>query len=117
MDADGGWVRGRDAVDPLGYATTFAYAAVGQLTQIYYPANPGSAFLSMTYDTLGRPNQQANANGDVSTLRIAGTRAETDDPTGTAWVSYFTPRGRGRAGPSPSAPPRNWAAKRPGSHR
>jgi YD repeat-containing protein len=82
------------AVDPLNYTTTFAYGAAGQLTQIFYPANPGSPFLSMSYDTLGRPNQQTDANGNVFTLRIAGTRGETDDPTGTARVSYFTPRGR-----------------------
>jgi YD repeat-containing protein len=80
--------------DPLGYLTSFAYGAVGQLTQIYYPANPGAAFLTNVYDSLGRPNQQADANGNVTTLRIAGTRSETDDPGGTARVSYFTPRGR-----------------------
>jgi|GEM_PF-924223 RHS repeat-associated protein len=82
------------AVDPLNYTTTFAYGAVGQLTRIFYPANPGSPFLSMSYDTLGRVNQQTDANGNVFTLRLAGTRGETDDPTGTARVSYFTPRGR-----------------------
>lgn len=80
--------------DPLGHNTTFSYGAAGQLTQIYYPTHPGSPFVSMTYDTLGRPNLQADANGNLTTLRIAGTRAELDDPVGTARVSYFTPRGK-----------------------
>lgn len=59
-----------------------------------YPANPGSAFVSMSYDTLGRPNRQADANGNVTTLMFAGARTEIDDPGGTARVSYFTPGGK-----------------------
>jgi len=80
--------------DPLGATTTFAYAGVGQIAQIYYPAAPGNAFISMTYDTLGRPNQQADALGHVSTLLFAGTRTEIVDPAGTSRVSYFSPSGQ-----------------------
>ena len=32
--------------DPLGSQTQFAYATPGQLTQIFYPSNPGSAFIT-----------------------------------------------------------------------
>ncbi|MDA8248906.1 MAG: DUF6531 domain-containing protein [Rhodospirillales bacterium] len=80
--------------DPLGYQTRFVYGATGQLTQIFYPTHPTQPFVSMTYDTLGRPNQQWDANGNLTTLRIAGSRTEIDDPVGTARVSYFTPRGK-----------------------
>lgn len=48
----------------------------------------------MTYDTLGRPNIQTDANGNTTTLFFAGTRTEIDDPVGTAHVSYFTARGK-----------------------
>jgi RHS repeat-associated protein len=80
--------------DPLGFATSFAYDGAGQLTQIFYPAAPAHAFGTMSYDSLGRPEQQADAVGNVTTLRFAGSRTEIDDPGGTARVSYFTPRGR-----------------------
>jgi len=80
--------------DPLGYRTTFNYAGVGQLLQLSYPAAPGAPFLTNAYNSLGRPNQQADANGSVTTIHIAGSRAETIDPIGTSRVSYFSPRGR-----------------------
>lgn len=80
--------------DPIGNQTKFAYAAPGQLTQIFYPTNPSNPFIALTYDTLGRPNQQSDALGHVSTLHFAGSRTEIIDPAGTSRVSYYTPRGK-----------------------
>ena len=80
--------------DPLGFATSYAYGAPGQLTNIFYPADPGKPFVTMTYDTLGRPNVQWDAAGNATQLYFAGARTEIDDPVGTARVSYFDPFGR-----------------------
>jgi len=54
--------------DPLSNETTFGYDGAGHLTQIFYPSEPGRAFVTNTYDALGRVSQQANANGDTSSL-------------------------------------------------
>lgn len=81
-------------IDPLQQVTNYAYSVPGQLTQIFYPSNPTIPFVSMGYDTLGRPNNQADALGHVTNLFFAGTRTELDDPAGTARVSYFTARGK-----------------------
>jgi RHS repeat-associated protein len=80
--------------DPLGFTTTYAYGALGQLTSIFYPTHPSSPFVTMTYDTLGRPNVQWDAAGNATQLYFAGARTEIDDPAGTARVSYFDPFGR-----------------------
>ena len=80
--------------DPLGNVTKYGYGALGQLGQIIYPANPSNPFVTMSYDTLGRPNVQADANGNLTMLFFAGPRAEVDDPAGDASVTYFTPHGK-----------------------
>jgi RHS repeat-associated protein len=80
--------------DPMGFTTAYSYGAVGQLTNLVYPTHPGNAFLTQTYDTLGRPNQQWDAAGNATNLYFAGARTEVDDPMGTARVSYFDPFGR-----------------------
>ena len=80
--------------DPLRFTTTYAYGAQAQLTNIFYPTHPSNPFVTMTYDTLGRPNQQWDAVGNATNLYFAGARTEIDDPVGTARVSYFDPFGR-----------------------
>ena len=53
------------------------------------------AFVSMTYDTLGRPNQQADAMGNLYDAAFRGNASgKPIDPGGTSRVSYFSPRGR-----------------------
>jgi RHS repeat-associated protein len=80
--------------DALQQTTRFSYAAIGQLSQISYPANPNNAFVTTTYDSLGRASRQSDALGNLTTLFFAGARSETDDPAGTAHVSYFSQRGK-----------------------
>lgn len=80
--------------DPLGNATTFAYASPGLLTQVFYPSNPGSPFVSNTYDTVGRVQTQTSANGATWNYYFAGYRSEEDDPYGTQHVLYYNPRGK-----------------------
>ena len=82
------------ATDPLGQTTRFSYAGFGQIQSIFYPTHPGQPFVTIGYDSLGRSSQQIDANGNVTTAYIAGTRAELVDPAGTSTVNYFTPRGR-----------------------
>src|SRR5260370_27664065 len=74
--------------------TTFGYGAAGQLTQIFYPSNPGNPFVTTVYDSLGRASRHSDAVGNTTTLFFAGARSETDDPAGTARVSYFSQPGR-----------------------
>jgi YD repeat-containing protein len=78
--------------DPL---STFAYdGAAGHLTQMFYPSNPGVAFVSNTYDAIGHVIQQANANGNTSLFYIAGSRTEFIDPAGDRHITYQTPHGK-----------------------
>ncbi|WP_354084496.1 RHS repeat-associated core domain-containing protein [Bradyrhizobium sp. S3.3.6] len=84
--------------DPTGKLTTLSYtgqgAGPGLLTQIFYPSLQGSAFVTNTYDTLGRIASQANANGARWNYYFAGYRSEEDDPLGTRHVLYYNPRGK-----------------------
>jgi YD repeat-containing protein len=92
--------------DPLGNTTTFSYTppggtlTPGLLTQIFYPSQPaGIAFVTNTYDSLGRVASQANANnvpGNNTTWNyyFAGYRSEEDDAYGTQHVLYYNPRGK-----------------------
>jgi RHS repeat-associated protein len=80
--------------DPLQQTTTFGYGSIGQLTRIFYPSNPGKPFVTTAYDSLGRASRQSDAVGNTTSLFFAGARSETDDPAGTAHVSYFSQRGK-----------------------
>ena len=91
--------------DPIGNVTTFSYTPPGApltpglLTQIFYPSNPGTAFVTNTYDSLGRVASQTNANnapGNNTTWNyyFAGYRSEENDPYGTQHVLYYNPRGK-----------------------
>jgi RHS repeat-associated protein len=88
------------ATDPLGNTTTFAYTPTGGgfppglLSQIFYPSNPGSPFVTTAYDSLGRVTAQSNANGSAWNYFLAGYRSEEDDPYGTQHVLYYNPRGK-----------------------
>jgi RHS repeat-associated protein len=81
--------------DPLGNTTVHVYAQPGQLTQIFYPG-AASAFVTNTYDPLGRVRTQTNANGATWEYFFAGRRTEEVDPLGMQHVLYMTPRGRTR---------------------
>jgi RHS repeat-associated protein len=80
--------------DPASKSTTFAYDLPGRMTKIFYPTNPTIAFVTNTYDSLGRVSVQSDANGNVTNLFFAGSRTEIDDPAGTPQTFYFTPRAR-----------------------
>ncbi len=92
--------------DPLGTITSFSYTppggvlTPGLLTQIFYPSLPvGIAFVTNTYDSLGRVASQANANNVPGTnttwnYSFAGYRSEEDDAYGTEHVLYYNPRGK-----------------------
>lgn len=74
--------------DPLRNVTTFSYGTPGQLTQIFYPSNPSTAFVTNSYDGLGKVYQQTDALGHLTQVHIAGYRAEIDDPLGNQHVLY-----------------------------
>lgn len=80
--------------DPLNFTTTFGYDGANRLTQAFYPSNPGVAFFTNTYDALGRTNRQANANGNIGTFYIAGSRTEFIDAAGDRHITYQTPSGK-----------------------
>ncbi len=86
--------------DALSHATTFAYDAsgahdtMGHLTQVFYPTHPSNAFVTNTYDPMGRVASQANANGDVGKFYVSGSRTELVDALGNRHVTYQTDRGR-----------------------
>ena len=83
-------------VDPLGQATSYVYDLPGRMTQIYYPATPGTAFVTNSYDSLGRVQAQTNILGGTWLYYLAGARSEEVDPFGMRHVYYNTPRGKTR---------------------
>jgi RHS repeat-associated protein len=81
--------------DPLGKVTSYAYDLPGQLARIFYPASPAPV-VTNAYDSLGRVQTQANANGAAWRYFFAGTRGEEVDPYGTRHVLYYSSRGKTR---------------------
>ena len=90
-DASGNLVS---EVDPLGNVTRFAYDAASRLLQIFYPAQPGNAFITNSYDLLGRINGQANANRAQTSFYVAGSRTEMVDPASDRHVTYQSGSGK-----------------------
>jgi RHS repeat-associated protein len=82
--------------DPLGNRTTYFYDIPGRLTQIFYPSSFGPAFVTNTYDSLGRVKTQASGANPPWQYFFAGARSEEVDPFGTRHVIYTTPRGKTR---------------------
>ena len=80
--------------DAASNATTFAYDVPGRMTKVFYPSNPTIAFVTNTFDSLGRVSVQQDANSHTSNLYFAGTRTEIDDAAGTPSIFYFSPRGK-----------------------
>ena len=64
------------------------------MTQYFVPSMPSTAFITNTYDELGRVRAQTDAAGNTTNLYFTGTRAEMDDALGNAHVLYFSPRGK-----------------------
>ncbi|MBW0005451.1 MAG: hypothetical protein JO216_18410 [Hyphomicrobiales bacterium] len=82
------------SVDPLGSRTSYVYDGADHLTQIFYPSNPGTPFVTNNYDGLGRIAQQFNGNGQASSFFFAGPRSEIVDAAGDRHITYQTPRGK-----------------------
>ena len=82
--------------DPLGHATTYSYDLPGRLVQMFYPSRPATAFVTNTYNSLGRVKTQADANGSTWQYFLAGPRSEEINPLGMQHVIYTTPRGKTR---------------------
>lgn len=69
--------------------TTYAYGSPGLLTQIFYPANPSTAWVTNTYDTLKRVKEQRDGLNNLWTYYIAGSRSEEVNPVGNSKIFYF----------------------------
>jgi RHS repeat-associated protein len=82
--------------DPLGNRTAYAYDLPGRMTRIFYPSSPSSAFVTNTYDSLGRVKTQAAGANPPWQYFFAGARSEEVDPFGARHVIYTTPRGKTR---------------------
>jgi hypothetical protein len=61
---------------------------------VFYPSNPGVAFVTNSYNAIGRIVSQADANGNTSSFFFAGPRTEFIDPAGNRHVTYQSPRGK-----------------------
>jgi len=75
--------------DANAKATTYQYDQPGRLTKVFYPANPTTAVVDNTYDSLSRVKTQANARNQVSTYYLAGSRAHEVDPVGNKKTWYL----------------------------
>lgn len=82
-----------DVLDAGLNTTTFEYDIDGRLTKVFYPANPTNAFVTNTYDSLGRVKTQSDANGNTYQYYFSGFRAEEEDPLGNSKVYYFDNHG------------------------
>ena len=81
--------------DPLQNYTAYAYdGAASHLIEIFYPSVPALPFVTNSYDALGHVIQQANADGELSTFYMAGSRTEFADALGNRHVTYQTPTGK-----------------------
>ncbi len=80
--------------DATGQNTTFQYDQPGRLTQVFYPGNPSSPFVTNVYDTLGRVKTQTNAVGQIYTYYFAGSRSEEVAPGNVSKVSYLDALGQ-----------------------
>ncbi len=83
-----------DVTDANGETTTFAYRSDGLLGEVFTPANPTNARVSNTYNPLGRVETQLDANGQLWTYYIAGSRSEEVDPRSHSKIAYYDERGR-----------------------
>jgi YD repeat-containing protein len=80
-----------------GYTTShpiYKNAIFAALESVFTPANPTNMRVFNTYDDLGHITGQTDANGNVWTYHIAGSRSEEIDPTGASKVAYYNDRER-----------------------
>jgi RHS repeat-associated protein len=75
--------------DALSNETTFSYVSAGRITSIFLPANPTSAIVTNTYDSLSRVETQTDAYGNIWNYYFAGSRSEENNPNGYSMVYYF----------------------------
>jgi len=77
------------STNPNSKTTTMVYDIPGRLTQVKYPANPSTAFLTNVYDSLDRVKAQKNALDQQWDYYFAGSRSQEVDPLGNAQTYYF----------------------------
>ncbi len=82
--------------DPRLNSTTYGYVSAGRMQKIFYPSAPAAAFVTNTYDTLGRVKEQLDANGKLTQYFAAGSRSEEVDPLGNSKSWYFDSNGQVR---------------------
>ncbi|HEY9218011.1 MAG TPA: DUF6531 domain-containing protein, partial [Phenylobacterium sp.] len=83
--------------DPLANETRYTYDGTSsRLAQIFYPSNPNDAFVTNTYDVLGRVSQQRDGNNNLTEVFVAGRRTEMVEPSTNRHVWYFEPLGQVR---------------------
>jgi YD repeat-containing protein len=80
--------------NPLGDQTVYTYDAGGRLASIFYPSFPADAFVTNTYDELGRVIEQRDGRGNLTSVYVAGRRTELAEPSGNRHVWYFDPLGK-----------------------
>lgn len=80
--------------NPNAKSVVYEYDQPGRLTKVFLPANPASAVLTNTYDTLNRLKEQRDAYNNLWKFFIAGTRSEEENPTGNKQAWYFDRSGR-----------------------
>ncbi|MBK7473297.1 MAG: RHS repeat protein [Betaproteobacteria bacterium] len=90
-DANGNFASYTNAT---GGTATYQYDLLGRLTANFFPSNPGVAYITNVYDSLGRVKTQTLANGKVTSLFFAGTRSEQVAPDGSSTVSYVDAMGK-----------------------
>ncbi|MBK9204874.1 MAG: hypothetical protein IPL73_21080 [Candidatus Obscuribacter sp.] len=90
FDVDGNLEAFTDAVlEDIVYE----YVEAGLMSKFYMPANPAIPYVFNVYDSLNRVQSQEDALGNLTTLYIAGARAEVEDPVGNKKVYYFNRTG------------------------
>jgi len=75
--------------DAVSEQITYEYDQPGRMTKFFMPANPLVPYIANVYDSLSRVKTQENGRGQVSTLYLAGSRSEVEDPLGNKQVFYF----------------------------
>jgi RHS repeat-associated protein len=80
--------------DAEGNTTQYTYASPGKLSQLFKPSFPATAFISNSYDGLGRVMEQRSANNQLWQYFYSGLRTDLVDPLGNTTTRYFNSYGR-----------------------
>lgn len=75
--------------DTLSHQTTYQYDQPGRMTKVFLPANPTTAVVTNTYDSLHRVQTQKDYANNTWTYYFATSRSEEVNPNSNSRILYY----------------------------